>query len=97
MTKHEQIFQEMLKTHEKEFTEFKRIHDLYRHDSKNWQYLLNKTGEPILAIIRKYESRVCGKMEGSGRGAYSGNVAEKFWDEIRAYLPAIDMIGIKKD
>lgn len=87
----------MLTKHETEFSKFKEIHDLYRQDPDKWQDKFNNEGKPILEIIQRWESQVCGKMEGSGRGIYSGGVADKFWQEVRAYLPLIDMVGAKRD
>jgi len=91
-----QAFQEMLVSYEKEFSEFRRIHDLYREDPDVWQEKYNEVGKPILEIISRTEKRLCGKMENSGRGVYSGGLAEKFHQEIRSYFPSIDMIGITR-
>lgn len=94
MSKYKQLYQEMVETHKKEFDYFKRIHDLYRHDPKNWQVTFNQTGKQILEIARKWEKRLCGKMENSGHSAFSGNLSEKFWEEIKKDFPSIGMVGI---
>ena len=86
----------MITQHEKEFKAFKEIHDLYRQDPEKWQDKYNEVGKPIMDIVIIWEGRLCGKMEGSGRGMYSGGVSEKFRQEIRSYFPSIDMVGIKR-
>ncbi|PIU03985.1 hypothetical protein COT44_00480 [Candidatus Shapirobacteria bacterium CG08_land_8_20_14_0_20_39_18] len=96
MTKYKQLYFEMVQNNKDVFEEFKKIHDLYRADPDKYQEKYNEVGKPIMEIIRKWESRLCGKMEGSGRGLFSGGVSEKFMVEIRANFPKIDMVGVKR-
>lgn len=95
-SKYKQAFQEMLSSNEEEFSKFKIVHDLYRQDPEKWQEKYNEIGKPILELIAKAEKRLCGKMEGSGRGVYSGNLADKFHTEVKSYFPSIDMVGIRR-
>lgn len=96
MTKYKQIYFEMVQEHAKEFKAFKEIHDLYRTDPDKYQKKYNQVGKPVMDIIRVWQGRLCGKMEGSGRGLFSGGVSEKFMAEIRANFPSIDMVGVKR-
>lgn len=96
MTKYKQLYLEMVEQNQEAFKAFKELHDLYSHDPEQWQERYNLLGKPIVDIIRKWESRLCGKMEGSGRGLFSGGVAEKFWTEVRSNFPSIDMVGVKR-
>lgn len=95
MTKFRLMYLEMYESHKEEFEEFKKIHDLYRADQAKWSEEFNVKGKPILDIVQEAENRLCAKMEGGGKGAYSARVAEKFRDEVRAYLPLIDFVGVK--
>jgi hypothetical protein len=95
MTKYRQAFQEMLARHKQEFEEFKEVHDLYKQDQAKWQEKFDERGKPLVRIVEETENRLCGKMEGSGKGNYSGGLAEKFRQEVRTYLPMIDFVGVK--
>lgn len=95
MTKYQQIFLEMLHDHEKEFSEFKKVHDLYATDQKKYKVEFDHLGKPIVDIIREYESKLCGKMESGGKAIFSTNLSEKFWNGIRQLYPYIDFVGVK--
>jgi hypothetical protein len=97
MTKYQKMFEEMWQTKAVEFEEFKKIHDLYKADQTKWKEEFDRRGKPILRTIEEWENRLCGKMEGSGKGMFSANVAEKFREEVRKYLPLVDLIGVKFD
>lgn len=89
------IFNEMVEKYEKEFDHFQEIHDKYEKDPQKWQDEFNAEGAKIMEIIRFYENRLCGHMENTQNATYSANVAEKFRNEIKRYLPKLDMIGVK--
>lgn len=95
MTKYRQAFMEMITKHEQQFSEFKRIHDLYQQDSKKFEDEFNSIGKPLVNIIHEYENRLCAKMEGSGKAAFTSNVSDKFWEQVRAFFPLIDLVGAK--
>ncbi len=95
MTKTKQVFSEMIAGHGQQFAEFKKIHDLFVQDQEKWSEEFNRLGAPILEIYQIYEDRLCSKMEGSGRGRYSTNLADKFRAEVKTYLPYFDLIGVK--
>ena len=85
----------MMESKRPDFEEFKRVHDLYKSDQNKWKDEFDRLGKPILKIIEESESQLCMKMEGGGKGKFSSNVAEKFREEIRKYLPLIDLVGVK--
>lgn len=93
--KYIEIFNEMVEKYEKEFDHFQEIHDKYEKDPQKWQEDFNKEGEKIMEIIRLYENRLCGHMENTQNATYSAGLAEKFRNEIKRYLPKLDMIGVK--
>ena len=84
----------MISENEYVFLEFKTIHDHYSEDSKIWKDEFNQKGQRILRIIRNYEDSLCAKSENSGYSKFSQNLSEKFWEEVRMYLPLIDKIEL---
>lgn len=94
-TKHQTIFMEMLNQNRQAFEDFKVVHDNYMQDRKKWQKDFNQKGEKITDIIRKYESILCSKSDSGTYSKYSGNLAEKFWEEIRKYFPMINFVGVE--
>jgi hypothetical protein len=93
MPKYRDYFRRMINEHETEFAEFKRIHDQYAKDQKKWQAEYNIKGKKILEIIRKTESELCGNMERGDKAMFSSNLSEKYWGEVRAFFPMIDLVG----
>jgi hypothetical protein len=94
-TKYLEIFNEMVSKHEKEFDSFQELHVKYEKDPQKWQDEFNREGGKIMEIVREYENRLCGHMENTNNATYSANLAEKFRNEIKRYLPKLDMIGVK--
>ncbi|OGM29983.1 hypothetical protein A2801_00495 [Candidatus Woesebacteria bacterium RIFCSPHIGHO2_01_FULL_41_10] len=94
MTKYKEYFQMMLEQNETLFNEFRELHARYDADPSATQTEFNQKGEKIMQIIRDYEDKLCGRSEGSGYSAYSGNLAAKFQDEIRKDFPLIDRVGV---
>ena len=92
--KFKEIFQEMVTKYEKEFDGFQELHDRYEKDPRRWQGEFNAEGAKIMEIVRVYEDRLCGHMENTQNATYSANLAEKFRNEIKRYLPKLDMIGV---
>ena len=93
-TKYLETFNEMVTKYEKEFDEFQVLHDKYEKDPMKWQEKFNLEGAKIMEIVKEYEDRLCGHMEHTQNATYSANLAEKFRNEIKKYLPKLDMIGV---
>jgi hypothetical protein len=93
MTKYQEYFKKMLSEHEDLFKDFREIHDAYSEDP-SLQVKYNETGKPIIELIREYEDRLCHQSEGGGYAKFSGNLAEKFWDQVRTEFPLIDRVGV---
>jgi hypothetical protein len=93
-TKYLEIFKEMVEKYEKEFDDFQLLHDKYEKEPKKWQKEFNDEGGKIMEIVRVYENRLCGHMENTNNATYSAGLAEKFRNEIKRYLPKLDMIGV---
>lgn len=94
VTKYQEYFKLMLENNKDLFNEFKLTHDKYGLDKDKLQDEFNKIGSKVQTVIREWEDKLCGRSEGSGYASYSGNLAQKFQDEIRKSFPLIDNIGI---
>jgi len=92
--KFKETFEEMVSKYEKEFDAFQELHDKYERDPKRWQAEFNLEGGKIMEIVRVYENKLCGHMENTQNATYSAGLAEKFRNEIKRYLPKLDMIGV---
>lgn len=84
----------MVSKHEREFDAFQELHDKYEESPLKWQDDFNREGAKIMEIVREYENRLCGHMENTHNATYSARLAEKFRNEIKRYLPKLDMIGV---
>lgn len=84
----------MVEENKKAFDEFTNSHFLYSQDPDMRQDDFNKEGEKIQKIIHEWEDRLCKNSEKAGFSSYTGNLAEKFQDEVRNHFPLIDHIGI---
>jgi len=85
----------MLEENKRLFDEFKGIHDKYASNEETWQKEFNLKGEKVLEVIRIYEKELCSQSDMSQYSKYSSNLADKFWQEVRAYFPKIDFIGVE--
>lgn len=93
MTKFKEYFQRMIEQNKKEFESFRVIHDEYALNPDINQEKYNQEGKEILKIIKEWESKLCHQQE-KKYSQYTGNLAEKFMDEVRKEFPMIDHIGI---
>jgi hypothetical protein len=97
MTKYKQYVQEMLEQNQEAFAKFKVIHDGYQNDRKQWSQKFHAEGQPIVDIIRDWERRLCSGMEKGKNAVYSAKLSEKFWNEVKEYLPLIERVGVKSN
>jgi hypothetical protein len=84
----------MVADNKEAFENFTNAHFEYSTNEDKYQEKFNKEGEKILKIIHEWEDRLCSQSEKAGFGNYTGNLAEKFQDEVRKHFPLIDHIGI---
>jgi hypothetical protein len=76
------------------FDTFKSIHDAYVLNPGVNQEKFNAIGKDVVEIIHEYERKLCGNMNSGSYGAFSQNLSQKFWDEIRKVYKKIDFIGV---
>lgn len=96
MTKYRKQFQDMLEYNHDLFTQFKTVHDAFAVSPQTNRSEFNAIGQRVLPIIRRYENELCMRSEGGKYGKYSENLSEKFWEEIRHFLPLIDQVETPK-
>lgn len=95
MTKYQEYVNKMIDENKEIFDIFKNLHDRYGLEQEKLQEEFNEIGGKVMQIVRTYEDRLCGRTEGSGYGSFSGNLAQKFQEELRKIFPLIDNVGIK--
>lgn len=94
MTKYKEFFEKMLAENKTVFDEFKKLHANYGMDEEKYQDEFNKKGAEILKIVNEWENKLCAHSEKAGYATYTGGLAEKFRQELRAAFPMIDYVGI---
>ncbi len=97
MTKYKQYFQQMVDQNQTLFTDFKVIHDGYQTDRKQWSARFHQEGQAVVDVIRDWERRLCATMERGKNATFSARVAEKFWGEVKLYLPLIERVGVRSN
>ena len=94
MTKYREYYNRMVEENKDAFDKFTRVHFEYSTNEDKYQETFNREGEGILKIIHEWEDKLCKQSEKAGFGKYSGNLAEKFQEEVRSHFPLIDHVGI---
>ncbi len=95
MPKYRDYFRQMMEENKEMFEDFAAIHAKYMLDDEKWQEEFNRLGEPIVETMREWEGRLCGTTEKGNNAKYSSRLADKFWEEIKAFFPKIDFVGIE--
>ncbi len=93
-TKFKEYYDRMIEENKDAFGKFTQTHFEYSTNQDEYQDKFNKEGETILNIIHDWENKLCSQSEKAGYGSYTGNLAEKFQDEVRRHFPLIDHVGI---
>lgn len=103
MTKYKEYFKRMVEENKELFDQFAKLHTDYGMDNNKqslavgtskYQEEFNQKGEKVLAVIHEWENRLCSHSEKAGYANYTGNLAEKFQQEVKSHFPLIDHIGI---
>ncbi len=93
--KYRQLFLEMMEENRDLFLDFKEIHDKYVEDEEKYKDDFNEKGKKVVEIIRDYEMRLTATQNSGSYSKFSTGLADKFWDQIRSFLPRIDFVGVK--
>ena len=92
--KYRQLFLEMIENHRDLFLDFKDVHDKFMSDD-NLKGELNEKGAKVVEIIRDYERKLTSQQDKGQYSKFSSGLSDKFWDQIRGFLPHIDFVGVK--
>ncbi len=93
--KYRQLFLEMMEQHRDLMLDFKDIHDKFLQNEEEYKNEFNEKGKKVVDIIREYEMKLTAHQNSGQFSKYSSGLADKFWDQIRAFLPRIDFVGVK--
>jgi hypothetical protein len=96
-SKYKQYFEKMVSENKKLFDDFTTVHFEYSANPELNQDAFNKKGERVLEVVRDYENKLCKNTERGVYSKFSGNLAQKFHDEIKKHFPLIDHIGLKAE
>ena len=77
------------------FLDFKEIHDKFTEDPESFKDEFNEKGKVLVEIIREYELKLTAQQNRGQYSKFSSNLSDKFWDQIRSFLPRIDFVGVK--
>ena len=55
----------------------------------------NEKGAKVVEIIRDYERKLTSQQDKGQYSKFSSGLSDKFWDQIRGFLPHIDFVGVK--
>ncbi len=77
------------------FDSFKKVHDGFIKDPESFQFRFNKIGKKVLEIVQEHENKLCGKTERGVYNKFSGNLSEKFRQEVKTLFTKIDFVGVK--
>ena len=93
--KYRQLFLQMMEEHRDLFLDFKEVHDKFIEDEDTYKSEFNAKGAKVVEIIRDYEMKLTAHTNSGQFSKYSTGLADKFWDQIRSFLPRIDFVGVK--
>lgn len=92
--KYRQLFLEMIENNRDLFLDFEDIHDRFLNDD-SLKDEFNEKGAKVVEIIRDYERKLTSQQDKGQYSKFSSGLSDKFWDQIRGFLPHIDFVGVK--
>lgn len=93
--KYRQLFLEMIENNRDLFLDFKEVHDKFVQNEDVYKDEFNEKGAKVIEIIRDYERRLTSQQDRGQYSKFSAGLSDKFWDQIRSFLPRIDFVGVK--
>lgn len=93
--KYRQLFLDMMQEHRDLFLDFKEVHDKFIENEDAHKEEFNVKGTKVVEVIREYERRLTSQQDKGQYSKFSTGLSDKFWDQIRSFLPRIDFVGVK--
>ena len=93
--KYKDYFNQMFSENRDLFHQFMVISQQYSVDKSAHQVEFNRLGQTVTEIIRDWERRLCRQMEKGKNSVFSARLADKFWAEVRKFMPLIDLVGVE--
>ena len=93
--KYRQLFLEMMEEHRDVMLDFKEVHDKFVEDEESYKKAFNEKGAKVVEIIRDYERKLTSQQDKGQYSKFSSGLSDRFWDQIRSFLPRIDFVGVK--
>ena len=93
--RYRQLFLEMIEENRDLFLDFKEVHDKFVNDEETHKSEFNEKGAKVVEIIRDYERRLTSQQDKGQYSKFSSGLSDKFWNQIRAFLPRNDFVGVK--
>jgi len=95
MQKYQIVYARMVDENKELFDNFKAVHDAFVLNPDMNKARFNEVGAEVMDVVRDYERILCGKTESGQYGKFSGNLSQKFRDEVRKSFRKIDFVGIQ--
>lgn len=95
MQKYQAMYLRMTGENRELFDNFRAVHDAFVLNPDMNKARFNEVGAEVMDVVRDYERILCGKTESGQYGKFSGNLSQKFWDEVRKDFRKIDFVGVK--
>lgn len=94
--KFKKIFEEIWKENDKLFKKFFLLNNEYDDKRKRGKIEedFQTVGSKVRELLQEGENELCRQMEKSNHRAFSSNLADKYWDEVRKYFKYIDLVGV---
>lgn len=93
--KYRQLFLQMIEENRDLFLDFKEVHDKFINDEDAYKQEFNEKGTKVVEVIREYERRLTSQQDRGQYSKFSTGLSDKYWEQIRAFLPRIDFVGVK--
>lgn len=95
-SKYQEFYKLMYVENKELFDYFKELCASYIRDRETYKVRFDEEGKKVMRVMLDWEQKLCRKMERTGKGNYSMNVAEKFREVVRKDFPCIDEVGVKR-
>lgn len=90
--KYKETLKNLFEEEKELFQEFKKIHDNYIKNNKQFEKDFNKLGSEVLKKLKHHEDVLCAQTERGRYNKFSSQLSEKYWAEVKKHFSAIDSV-----